>query len=167
MDWKESDARKSPKVREIIGGMPPMLARYGIAVIVGSLLMTFLVFAALPYHPRLSVVANQTLCADSLQIVSVIVPSELYNTFPVAFSEVEINRQKDGLQLLRATEIGNDEDGNPITLIEWEGKTNNLNLDSTITVIHLGKVPLLSWMLGKTVLENTTRIKSSIHNFGP
>ncbi len=149
MNWKESDARKSPKVREIIGGMPPMLARYGIAVIVGSLLMTCLVFAVMPYRPQLPVVAKQTLSADSSQVVSAVVPSELYNTFPAAFSEVGINRQKDELQLLRATEIGNDEDGNPVTLIELEGKNNNLNLDSTITIFHLGKVPLLSWMLGK------------------
>ncbi|MBQ8959319.1 MAG: hypothetical protein IJ057_13545 [Bacteroidales bacterium] len=149
MDWKESDMRKSPKVREIVGQMPPMLARYGIAVIVGSLLMTCLVFAVMPYRPQLPVVAKQTLCSDSSQVVSAVVPSELYNTFPKAFSEVGINRQKDGLQLLRATEIGNDEDGNPVTLIELEGKNNNLNLDSTITIFHLGKVPLLSWMLGR------------------
>lgn len=148
MDWKESDARKSPKVREIIGRMPPMLARYGIAVIVGSLLMTCLVFAAIPYRPRLSVEAKQTLCNDSLQVVSAVVPSELYSAFPEAFSEVQINRQKGGLRLLRVTEIGNDEDGNPLTLIELQGKTDNMPPDSTITVFHLGKVPLLSWMLG-------------------
>lgn len=149
MNWKESDARKSPKVREIVGRMPPMLARYGIAVIVGSLLLTCLVFAVMPYRPKLPVVAKQTLCSDSSQVVSAIVPSELYNNFPAAFSEVQINRQKDGFQLLRATEIGNDEDGNPVTFIELEGKFNNLNLDSTITIFHLGKAPLLSWMLGK------------------
>lgn len=157
MDWKESDARKSPKVREIIGRMPPMLARYGIAAIAGSLLATFFVFAAVPYRPRISVTAKQTIGADSLQIVSAVVPSELYNTFPAAFSEVRINRQKDGYRLLRATEIGNDDDGNPLTLIELQGKTDNLNPDSTLTVFHLGKVPLLSWMLGKNILENTTK----------
>lgn len=150
MDWKESDARKSPKVREIIGRMPLMLARYGIAVIVGSLLLTFLVFAAIPYRPRLSVEAKQTLCNDSLQVVSAVVPSELYSTFPEAFSEVRINRQNEGFRLLRVTEIGNDEDGNPLTLIELQGKTNDMNPDSTIKVFRLGKVPLLSWMLGKT-----------------
>lgn len=153
MDWKESDSRKSPTVREIVGQIPPMLVRYGIAVIVGNLMLTFLVFAALPYCPRLSVMAKQTFSTDSLQVVSAVVPSELYNTFPAAFSEVGINRQKDVLRLLRATEIGNDDDGNPITLIELEGKNNNQNHDSTIMVFHLKKVPLLSWMLGKNCFE--------------
>lgn len=166
MDWKESDARKSPKVREIVGRMPPMLASYGIAVIIGSLLMAFFVFAVLPYHPRLSVMVKPTVNADFVQIVSVVVPSDIYHSFPAAFTEVRINQSETDFQLLRVTEIGNDEEGNPLALIELHGETNNTPFDSATMVLHLGKVPLLSWMLGRNYLVKYNKINKT-NNFAP
>ena len=69
MDWKESDARKSPKVREIVGRMPPMLAHYGMAVVLVSLLMAVFVFAVMPYRPKISVMTKQAISVDRKSVV--------------------------------------------------------------------------------------------------
>ncbi len=166
MDWKESDARKSPKVREIVGRMPPMLARYGIAVILVSLLMTVFVFAVMPYHPRLTIMVKPTVDADSVQIVYAVLPSNIYDHFPEAFSEVRINQSETVFQPLRVTAIGNDENGYPLSLVELQGETNNTQFDSATMVLHLGKVPLLSWMLGRNYFGKYNEINNT-NNFAP
>lgn len=156
MDWKESDARKSPKVREIVGQMPPVLARYGIAVIIGSLLMTAFVFAVMPYHPKLSVRVKRTVKTDSIQIVYTAVPYELYRNFPLAFSNIHINTDPTEYILLSITSIEDEENDDPQALIKLYGENPiHYQSDSAIMVLHLGKVSLLSWMIGKNYFEKT------------
>ncbi len=165
MDWKESDARKSPKVREIVGRMPPMLAHYGMAVVLVSLLMAVFVFAVMPYRPKISVMTKQAINADTSISVHAVVPYELFNNFPSAFSDIRINKGQTEYRLLDVTEIGNDENDRPQVLIEWKGQyASGIQTDSTSMVLHLGKVPLLFWMMGwKRMGANHIKQKTTIN----
>lgn len=165
MDWKESDARKSLKVRQIVGRMPPMLARYGMAVILASLMMAVFVFAVMPYQPKISVMAKQTINADSTICVHAAVPYELFNNFPAAFSKIQINNHQTEYGLLHVAQIGSDENHNPQLVFEWKGQyATNIQADSATMVLRLGKVPLLFWMMGRDIFAaNHIKQETTIH----
>lgn len=161
MDWKESDARKSPKVREIVGRMPPVLSRYGIAVITGNLLITAFIFAVMPYHPQFSVRVKRIVETDSTQIIYAAVPYELYRNFPSAFSNIHINTDPTEYSLLSITSIEDEGNEFPLVLIKLYGESPiHYQSDSSIMVLHLGDVPLLSWMIGKNYFEKRVIINN-------
>ena len=45
---------RSEKVRNIIGRMPPVLVRYGTAMIVSAVLVLAAIAAIVPYQPKIS-----------------------------------------------------------------------------------------------------------------
>ncbi|WP_418893129.1 hypothetical protein [Limibacterium fermenti] len=150
---------RSEKVRNIIGQVPPVLLRYGIAIIGLSLLVLVGVSAFIPYQPSISVEITVTQTDDSILHYSARIPrSAIKNR--AKFTEVSLNPWSE-MPLpsrFRIEEISNNvklsgqEAWQSATLIPIDNISENILLDKPLTVqgkILLEKQSVMMWVVKK------------------
>ncbi len=159
MEQQKDIELRSEKVRNIIGQVPPVLLRYGIAIIGLSLLVLVGVSAFIPYQPSIDVEITVTQTNDSILHYSARIPrSAMKNR--AKFTEVTLSSSSEMPlpsrfrieEISENVQLSGQEAWQSVTLIPIDNISENILLDKPATIqgkILLEKQSVMRWVVKK------------------
>jgi hypothetical protein len=159
MEQQKDIELRSEKVRNIIGQVPPVLLRYGIAIIGLSLLILVGVSAFIPYQPSIDVEITVTQTNDSILHYSARIPrSAMKNR--AKFTEVTLSSSSEMPlpsrfrieEISENVQLSGQEAWQSVTLIPIDNISENILLDKPATIqgkILLEKQSVMRWVVKK------------------
>lgn len=148
---------RSEKVRNIIGQVPPVLLRYGISIIVLSLLMLVGISAFIPYQPdfEIEVTVEQNSAGEfsytaHIPEKAMAKKNDFDNININDASEIPFPKRFQIISISATTLITKDGIWHNAILIPDEKKAIDVRLENPVTIparVNLKKISVLKWIL--------------------